>query len=409
MKPTVLVAATRRWFSTARLVMALAEAGFVVEVVCPDEHPIAKTGSFRQMYPYHGLMPVKSFTRAIAAAKPDLVVPSDELASRHLHDLYHQLHRSGRTPEVLNLIVRSLGDPGGFDDINSRTQLMHVAEEEKVRVPLTQIISEVGDLKRWTSKAGLPTVLKTDGSSGGTGVSVVRTFEEAKSAFANLQAPPSLAKAVRQFHGERDATLFLPALLRSRPVVNAQTFVPGRQATSTIACWKGTVLAGLHFEVLKTAYAGGPSTVVKWIENVEMTETAKTIARRLKLSGIHGLDFILEHDTGDAYLIELNPRSTQVGHLTLGPGRDLPAALFAAISGEEIRIAPVLTNNPVIAFFPQEWTRDSSSEFLRSAYHDVPWDKPELIRLCIAAHRNHSGWRPAQPNVVAYSPARSRT
>jgi hypothetical protein len=78
-------------------------------------------------------------------------------------------------------------------------------------------------------------------------------------------------------------------------------------------------------------------------------------------------------------LIEINPRATQVGHLVLGAGRDLPAALCAALTGVAETPAPRVTANDTIALFPQEWTRDPRSPFLQSAYHDVPWDEPELL------------------------------
>jgi hypothetical protein len=92
---------------------------------------------------------------------------------------------------------------------------------------------------------------------------------------------------------------------------------------------------------------------------------------------------MLEAHTGNAHLIEINPRATQVGHLALGPGRDLPAALYAAISGEPFRAAKKVTENDTITLFPQEWMRDPASPFFTSGYHDVPWEEPELLRACV--------------------------
>ena len=68
MQPTVLIATTARWFPTARLAVALANAGFTVDAVCPARHPIAKTGSVRRTFKYRGLNAVVSFAEAIAAA-----------------------------------------------------------------------------------------------------------------------------------------------------------------------------------------------------------------------------------------------------------------------------------------------------------------------------------------------------
>ena len=119
---------------------------------------------------------------------------------------------------------------------------------------------------------------------------------------------------------------------------------------------------------------------------------SRRIVRRLGLSGFFGFDFMLETGTGNAYLIEVNPRSTQVGHLSLGAGHDLPAALYAALSGKTVQPSPKITENDTIALFPQEWIRDPESAFLQSAYHDVPWEEPELIRDCVSNRRKQSAW-----------------
>jgi hypothetical protein len=53
---------------------------------------------------------------------------------------------------------------------------------------------------------------------------------------------------------------------------------------------------------------------------------------------------------------------------------------------------PRVTDNDTIALFPQEWIRDPASSFLRSAYHDIPWEEPELIRDCVGNSRKQSAW-----------------
>jgi hypothetical protein len=158
--------------------------------------------------------------------------------------------------------------------------------------------------------------------------------------------------------------------------------------------------------VIHKGVSSGPATVLRLIDNAEMSIAAERMARRLNLSGLHGFDFMLEAQTGNAYLIEINPRSTQVGHLTLGLGRDIPAALYSAVSGQPACPAMKVTNDDTIALFPQEWIRDPASTFLQSAYHDVPWDKPELIRACVHARRKQNAWYSQQSRLQAFSMAR---
>lgn len=390
--PKVLVVTTCRWVPTARLAMALDHAGCAIEAVCPPRHPLCKTKVVGRMHAYRDLMPLSSIRDAIGTADPDLLIPGDDLATQHLHELYCREQFSGKTAALSGLIERSLGASQSFSIVYARTALMECARDLGVRVPKSEVVSDIEDVKRWVGRSGFPTVLKADGTSGGDGVRVVHTLEEAERAFRALQAPPLFTRAVKRVLLDQDKRFLWPSLLRRRAVVNAQTFVAGREATSAIACWKGTVLTGLHFEVLRKVDDSGPSTVVRLIENAEMSLAAEKIVRRLNLSGLHGFDFMLEANTGHAYLLEINPRATQVGHLTFGPGRDLPAALCAAVSGQSVPPARKVTENDIVALFPQEWSADPQSEFLQSGYHDVPWEEPELVEECIRMSRKQRAW-----------------
>ena len=104
---------------------------------------------------------------------------------------------------------------------------------------------------------------------------------------------------------------------------------------------------------------------------------------------------MLEAHTGNAHLIEINPRSTQVGHLALGAGRDLPAALVAAVIGKRHSACCSEGDGEAItiALFPQEWMRDPASPFIQSGYHDVPWEEPELVRACMQKALKQNSWK----------------
>jgi hypothetical protein len=72
--------------------------------------------------------------------------------------------------------------------------------------------------------------------------------------------------------------------------------------------------------------------------------------------------------------------------------------LYAALTGKETEPASKVTENETIALFPQEWGRDPKSEFLQSAYHDVPWEEPELIRSCVRKAKRTA--RPSRPGLA---------
>jgi hypothetical protein len=392
-KPIVLLAATTRWVPTARLAIALANAGFTVEAVCPSRHPLCKTRVTRRIHAYRGLRPLHSFGDAIASARPDLIVPADDLATRQLHQLHQTERSNGKSgATICTLIERSLGAPESFPAMFARSKFMELVVENGILGPRTDVIADLDDVSRCAALAGFPLVLKADGTSGGRGVRIVLSLAEAESAFRTLSAPPTLLRAGKHALLDGDVTLLGPSLLRRRSVVNAQSFVQGREATSAIACWKGNILARLHFEVIEKAHALGHATVLRVVENKQMSVAAERIVSGLCLSGIIGLDFMLEGNSAKAHLIEINPRATQVGHLTLGLGSDLPAALYAAVSGEAIKPAPRVTENETITLFPQEWIRDAGSRFLSIGYHDVPWEEPELVQACVLSRRRQRRW-----------------
>jgi hypothetical protein len=174
--------------------------------------------------------------------------------------------------------------------------------------------------------------------------------------------------------------------------VSIQRFIKGREATSTIASWRGRILANLSFEVLRTSELRGPAAVLRLIDNSDMSEAAELLARGLNLSGIFGLDFVLEEAAGHPYLIEMNARATQTSHLALGPGRDLAEAIYSALSGRPVANRRKVTDGDVIALFPLEWKNDPASPFLTWGYHDVPWGEPELVEAGILERPGLAKW-----------------
>lgn len=394
-QPKVLLISTSPSFSPARLAMALAKSGCIPEAVCPRRHPLRRTQAVRNVHAYHPLTPLRSILKAMERAEPDLVIPGDDLSATNLHELYQRV--SGKVDSsIAQLIESSLGAPASLPLLYARAAFLHLAGDEGIRVPKTTMISGLEELRKWSAAAGFPAVLKADGTSGGDGVKIVHSLEEAELAFHSLSSPPLLAKALKRAFLDQDMALLWPSLRRRRYVVSAQTFVVGHEATSAVACWKGQVLASVQFAVLNKQDAGGPSTVLRSIENLEMSAAAERVTRRLALSGLHGFDFILEDKTGDAFLIEINPRATQVGHLALGPGHDLPSALRAAWAGESIPETPKVTDEDTIALFPQEWLRNPASTFLRSGYHDVPWEEPDLVLAGIERRKKLNAWSAPQ-------------
>ena len=101
---------------------------------------------------------------------------------------------------------------------------------------------------------------------------------------------------------------------------------PDAQANTMFACWGGEVLGIVTVEVLSAQGATGAANVVRLMRNVEIETAAELLAKRFELNGFYGLDFIREEGTGTLYLIELNPRCTQLGHLNVSAQGDVGGA-----------------------------------------------------------------------------------
>jgi hypothetical protein len=166
--------------------------------------------------------------------------------------------------------------------------------------------------------------------------------------------------------------------------VSIQRFIEGRAANRAVACWQGRTLAGISALALQSQGDTGPATVVRIVENAQMTESARRLVESLGLSGLCGFDFVIERDSGVAWLIEVNPRATPVCHLALGSAQDLPVALLNRLDGVQRAARSRVIPGAEIALFPGEWLRDPRSPFLRDAFHDVPWSEMALVRECVA-------------------------
>ena len=390
MRPNVLLVMTCSWVPPARLAMALSHADCAVEAVCPPGHAIASTRALRRRYRYNGFL--GSIHSALQTAKPDFVIPCDDYATLGLHRLYQE--KGSTDPTLARLIERSLGAPQHHATIRTRASLLAAARDLGITVPDTEVLTGKQALTASLGAKRLPAYIKADGTSGGVGVRLVESREQAERAFEALSSPPGILRALKRALVDKDLRLLVPCLRRWRPVVSIQKVISGSEANCAVSCWQGRLLACISAEVIQRDHDYGPATVIRIIENPEMLAAAEKIASRFRLSGLFGLDFMLEASTGRAYLLEMNARATQTCHLDFGPSKNPIHALaneFSAGTSESTSTAN-LAGRDTIALFPAEWKRDPRSPYLASAYHDVPWEEPELVRYCIRPRLQDQSW-----------------
>ncbi len=382
----VLLATTVNWPSAGRLAGAFHAAGCTVDAVMPGAHPAMESRYLSRRHLYWAMTDISSFNDAIEASSPDLVVALDDRAIAVLLRV-----RERASPDTRALIERSLGNTAHYPQLMSRFGFIEAARAAHIHTPITRAVAGETDLDAALIETGFPAVLKADGTWGGDGVVIVKTRDEAVAALHKLSDPPSrlrnLARALR-----RSDAHFLRAALDARPaVLSIQQFIAGKPATTSFACWKGKLLAANHLEAVSTADGNGPAGVLQRIECRDMDTAAARLAARFELSGLHGLDYMRDAD-GRPHLIEINPRAPQSSYLSFGFGHDLVTALISKLGSQAVPPRPRVPGETV-AMFPQEWMRSSST--VKSAYHDVPWDDPALIRAWISS-------RQARPSLVKW-------
>lgn len=406
-----LLAATTIWPATARIAGGLAQLGGQVDALCPSGAAVHQSRFVNLRHAYHALSPLTSLRDALSISKPDLVIPCDDRAVQHLLRLAEQ---EPGTPAA-EVIARSLGAPENYAAIMSRNNLMEAARELGLAVPQTIAMANKSELEPALEKIKFPAVLKADGSWGGEGVAIVHNREEARVAFRRLTQPVSLLRSIARAVRRSDMHHLTMMMTQAQPAITLQQFIPGKPATTAFACWKGEVKATIHMDVVMANGSTGPATVLKRVECTDMEAAARAIAWRFGLSGLHGLDFIRDA-SGTAYLLEINPRATQMSYLPLGRGRDLLAGLVEGLTAVKRMPRPAATANDLIALFPQEWMRDPASPYLKSAFHDIPWEDPGVLRAWLAAAtqnkprkksahdlaesaRAFTEWKPSHPRV----------
>ena len=377
--PQILIASTTWWATPARIALAFTQSGALVSGVFPRGNPLSKLRTLKTQSHYSAAYPLRSLRKAIETTQFDLIVPCDDRVVMHLHQLYAESTTGPqRNEKICTLIERSLGDPAGYKATLNRSQVLLLAEQNGIRIPRTSPIRHLEDLQKWGQQYGFPAVLKVDGTWGGSGVRVVHSWPEAERAYGELTQPLSLNSIISHvsFHN------FFPLLSRSTAAfeVTVQTHIEGSLANAMFACWKGEVLGALGVDVLFSQEKLGASTIVRTSSHQNMRDAGRIIAKIWSLSGFFGLDFILEAKTGIPYLIELNPRATQLGHLEFDGCRSLTKTLYDCLTGAPLLKQPQ-PEGQTIAFFPQSLQCDSENPLLSQAdiHHDVPWDEPALV------------------------------
>ena len=372
------------WPLTARLAIAFLAHGVAVSALCPKRHPLRYVSGIDKIYTYSAARSIISLKNTLENLSPDLVVPGDDGVVWQLHELH------ATCPHLRELIERSLGHASFYERIRHRRDVLRTAETLGIRVPSTLAINSENDLGSINFNA--KKVLKVDGTWGGNGVSIIASAHEAVSEFRRLSRPITAVLALKRWIVNHETLALWMWLKGPKHSALVQDFIFGQPANAMVACWKGSIVGIVIARVLSTQGVTGAGLVVELIQHPEIECIAGILVEAFKLSGYYGFDFILEESTGAPYLLELNPRCTQLGHLSTSNQGNLAAAFLRNWTHRISHIDRHPDVGDVVAFFPQTLIWEPHNPYLRTGYHDVPWEEPALVRALLEPSWVENRW-----------------
>ena len=386
--PVVLMHATLWWPLAARLAIRFRDLGCQVYSICPPVHPLHSVRGIEGRYTIRSWSVQQSLIEAIEGAQADYIVPTDDRAIWQLHAL------AISHPQYHERVVRSLGDSKSFETVRSRIRLLTLAESLQIRIPRTAPLRSLGEATCYANSWGYPALVKRDGTSGGRGVTVVKTPKGVLDAYRRLQRSASVLVSMKRRLVDGDCLAFFRPSSLPPQEISLQSFIAGTPANAMYSCFKGKLLATLQVRTICAQHAAGAALVVERIKDPRIEDAGKKLAQALSLSGFFGLDFLLENGTGNPYLLEMNPRATQLGHLPLensGNGASLAEALWLAWTGGALSQPPLVDGSTEIpqrvAFYPQALVLGPNNSLLTSAWLDRPDEEPDLVR-----ELSQTGW-----------------
>jgi len=365
--PAVLVVSTHAWTQVSRLAFRFWKYGCRISALCAPDSELRLAMHVDTCYSFLPWDSLGSLRAAIEQSGAEYLLPGDDLAFALMHKLVVKY------PAYKGLVERSVGAERSFDILRNRYRTLAEAERLGIRIARTHPLRCGEDVEGPAAAERFPLVLKRDGSSGGRGVAIVRDAAELRAQYARLRLRPRLTFNLRRLLA-LDPMAFVESFGMEGSGLCAQEKIEGVPATAMFACWQGRVLGGLQARVLASQGETKPAMVIQLMRDERMERAGALLAESLEISGFFGLDFMLSEVTGDPYLIEVNPRSTQMGHIQTAGHVDLAGLLWAQWTGRPAPEPGDERLGKVVAFYPFVRERFPRNKLLMMARSDIAGD-----------------------------------
>ena len=400
MRPRILLISMADWFGPTRLPRELRKVGFEVGILADPAGLLAKS---RHVDYRFDLWPdlvrlgvLEPVLRAIMQFAPRLLVPCDETAVHLLQNIAMSWDGArgpgGQLkvmipPMVREIVLRSLGEARTFAVRTSRPLARKMAGLLGIPAPPSAPVPYLQAAEGFAREHGWPVVLTRNGRTGGDQVRTCTNSAELYAGYAALTQEPPQAGGMRRaaryafwslrtgFHLAGD----IARPLGDGPQMAIEAVIPGRPASYTVAAYDGRWLGGLSALAERVHPPGsGSASAVHIIDDPTMADAGQKLVGRLGFTGLGGLDFMRDDNSGQLWFLRFNARPTPLAHLGHLAGGDLCAALYGAVTN-----APSQPQKPfketTVALFPQDWYRDPDATDRGTDHTDLPEEDDRLL------------------------------
>jgi predicted ATP-grasp superfamily ATP-dependent carboligase len=364
----------------SRLPAALRSSGFKVSAICHVNSYLAKTKYLDQLIAWTGLETTNALSRiikiiqVIEQLKPHLVIPADEGTIVLLFQTLRMCKLWHRYAGVKAVLERSLFREEFLPQTIVKDAFIDFAAGLGIRVPQNCVIHTREEALELVASLQFPVVLKRAVGSSGRQVTIHDNPDTLASELTHIFR----MRALRDMK-HRVTSLLTNSINVIDNYWSLQQFVQGETAMFVFVAGQGKILGHLPL-YKKQTYPGktGPSSVIQSFNCPEMLEFAARIVEKIEFNGFGSIDFIVDAQSQQPYVIEFNPRPVPACHLGQHFNVDLCQLLADHIQGKSPAHSEVLPSQ-TIALFPSEYFRDPQSPYLKTAFHDIPWEDEGLM------------------------------
>ena len=292
---------------------------------------------------------VRAVTEALQRYSPKVYLPTNEdtyVAARYIDDL-----------QATGVIV-PVASFGTIKRLHNKNELMSLVKCLGIPAPETIVPRSESDIRAFCRAFGSPIVLKRISSSGARGVLYLTEDE-----------------IVREWNDRLGRRMFTTGVV-------LQQFVNGTGHGVSMLFNRGQLRAQFtHKRLREKPVTGGMSTVRMGVIHPALETYAERLLESVSFHGVAMVEFKYDHNTGQCWLLEVNPRFWGSLALAVQSGVDFPYLLYRmATEGDVLPVTRYRAGLVVkwligdIGASLIQWKR--SSRWVSQGYDDFHWDDP---------------------------------